>query len=467
MASLSGLLGPRRTVEDSLAATEEQGFTLRKDLGRLDIMVFGIGVMVGAGIFILTGQAAATEAGPAVTLSFVLAAAVCVLCALSYAELAAMVPVAGSAYTFSYATLGQLIAFVIGWDLVLEFTVGAAAVGVGAAGFIDAILDRALGVSLPESISAPPAEGGVVNLPAVALVATLGALLFRGVRLTARANLVLVAVTIAVLLLVIAVGSTEVDTGNWDPYFPFGFDGVVGGAALVFFAFIGFDIVATTAEEARDPQRDLPQGIVGSLAVVTLLYVAVAAVLTGMVAYKKLTGDAPVVDAFEATVGAGWLTVVIYAGALVAVTNTVLILLLGQTRVAFAMARDHLLPRGLARTHESFGTPHRVTVITTAAVAVLAGLVSLETLATLVNIGTLFAFGVVSAGVILLRRSDPDRERPFRTPLVPALPLLAIAGCIYLASTLDGQTWIRFVAWMVLGLVVYFGWARRRAAQAG
>lgn len=468
MSAASRLLGPRKTVEDALEATERPGSRLRKDLGRGDIAILGIGVMVGAGIFVLTGQAAATEAGPGVMLSFVLAAVICGLCALCYAELAAMVPVAGSAYTFSYATLGQLLAFIIGWDLVLEFTVGAAAVGVGASGFIDSILDQAFGVSLPTAISAPPAEGGVLNVPAMALVAALGALLYRGVRITAKANIVLVTVTLIVLGLVIGIGATQVETANWDPFLPFGAGGIVGGAALVFFAFIGFDVVATTAEEARNPQRDVPQGILGSLAIVTVLYVAVAAVTTGMLAYDRLTGDAPVADALEATLNVEWLTLLIFVGSLVAIANTVMILLLGQTRVAFAMARDRMLPSALGRTHERFGTPARVTVITTSAVIVLSGLVSLSTLALLVNIGTLFAFALVSAGVIALRRTDPSRPRPFRTPLVPVLPLLAIAGCIYLAATLDGATWVRFLAWMVLGLVVYVVWARRRGeASAG
>jgi len=459
----SSLLGPRKSVEDAIATTEQEGTRLKKDLGRRDIVVVGIGAMVGAGIFALTGQAAATEAGPAVTLSFAMAAVVCALCALCYAELAAMVPVAGSAYTFSYVTLGRLLAFIIGWDLVLEFTVGAAAVGVGAAGFIDALLTEIFDVTLPTAISAPPAEDGVVNLPAMLLVAGLAALLYRGVKLTAKANTILVAITLAVVALVIVAGSTQVDTANWDPYTPFGFDGIVGGAALVFFAFIGFDIVATTAEEARDPQRDVPQGILGSLAIVTVLYVLVAAVVTGMRGYEKLTGDAPIADSFTATLDNELLVIAIFAGSLVAVAKTTMILMLGQTRVAFAMARDGLLPRRLADTHQTHLTPHRITVITAVVVIVLAGLLSLETLAKLVNIGTLFAFILVSLGVIYLRRNDPDRQRPFRTPFVPALPLLAVAGCLYLATTLDGATWVRFLAWMALGLAVYAGFSRRSA----
>ncbi len=341
----------------------------------------------------------------------------CALAALRYAELAAMVPVAGSAYTYTFATLGQLIAFIIGWDLVLEFTIGASAVAVGFAGYLNALLDQVLGVTLPDAI------------------------------------------TIAVLLLVLATGVTEVDTGNWDPYFPFGFSGVVGGAALVFFAYIGFDIVATTAEESKNPSRTMPIGILGSLAIVTLLYVLVSGVLTGIAPFKELEGDAPIADAFK-NLGKDWIAAIVYVGALAATLKTVMLLMLGQSRVAFAMSRDRLLPERLGRTHERYGTPHRITLITIVVVAAMAGFVPLSTLAELVNIGTLFAFMLVAVGVSYLRRAEPERERPFRTPLSPAIPLLAIAGSIYLAVTLPADTWIRFAVWMVLGLVVYVLYAR-------
>jgi APA family basic amino acid/polyamine antiporter len=376
-----------------------------------------------------------------------------------------MVPAAGSAYTYSYATLGQLIAFLIGWDLVLEFTIGAAAVAVGWAGYLDSLLDQAFGISLPEAITAPPGEGGVVNVFAVVVVVAVGALVARGVSLTARFNAALVGVTVAVLLLVVGVGVTEIDTANWTPYFPGGLDGVVGGAALVFFAFIGFDIVATTAEETRRPQRDMPLGILGSLAVVALLYVAVAAVITGLAPFAELATPAPVADAFDG-LDLGWVAAVVYVGALVAILNTVMILMLGQSRVAFAMARDRLLPRVLATTHPQWGTPHRITMITTVVVAVLAGLVPLGTLAELVNIGTLFAFGLVAIGVLYLRRTDAGRERPFRVPLVPVVPLLAVAGVVYLMVQLEGTTWARFLAWMAVGLVVYLLYSRRRGDAA-
>ena len=460
MAAAGGVLGPRKTIEESLETTEIEGSRLKKELGALDIVVLGIGVIIGAGIFVLTGVAAATEAGPAIALSFVFAAVVCAFAALCYAEFASMVPVAGSAYTYSYVTLGQLIAFIIGWDLFLEFTVGAAAVAIGWSGQLNATLDQIFGVTLPEAITAPPAEGGVVNLLGMLLVLALTYLLVRGIRISAKANIVMVIVTIAVLLLIIAVGATEVSTSNWDPFFPFGLGGIIGGAALVFFAFIGFDIVATTAEEARNPQRDMPRGILGSLAITTLLYIAVALVMTGMLVYTELNTAAPVADAFEAA-DRPWASGFIFAGALVALTNTVLILMLGQSRVTFAMARDRLLPGALARTHPRYGTPSRITILIGVLVAILAGVTPIATAAELVNIGTLFAFMLVSAGVLLLRRSEPERPRPFRTPGVPLVPILAIILSAVLIVTLEPLTWLRFLVWMIIGLVVYFFYSRK------
>ncbi len=456
--------GRRKTVDEALATSEEEGFRLKRELGALDVTVLGIGVIIGAGIFVLTGNAAATEAGPAIVLSFVLAGVVCVLAALCYAEFASMVPVAGSAYTFSYATLGELVAFIIGWDLALEFIVGASAVAVGWSAYLNSTLDQIFGVTLPASISAAPGSegGGGINLPAMAIVALVALLLVRGIRVTAKANLAITAFIIAVLLLVIAVGVTEVDTGNWSPFTPFGWGGIVSGAAVVFFAYIGFDIVATTAEETRRPQRDMPIGILTSLAVVTILYFLVSGVITGIRPFDQLGSAAPVADAFEA-LDRPWAASVVYAGALVALTNTVLILMLGQTRVGFAMARDRLLPASLGRTHPKYGTPARFTIIIAVLIALLAGFTTIDTLANLVSIGTLFAFILVAIGIVLLRRADPDRPRPFRTPLVPVLPIVSVALSIWLMITLDGETWLRFVVWMILGLIVYFVYSRRRS----
>jgi basic amino acid/polyamine antiporter, APA family len=458
--------GRRKSVDDAVAGTEEHGFTLKRELSALDVTVLGIGVIIGAGIFVLTGNAAATEAGPGIMLSFVVAGVVCALAALCYAELAAMVPVAGSAYTFTYATLGELIAFIIGWDLALEFIVGASAVAVGWSAYLNSTLDQIFGVTLPASISGPPAaEGGVINLPAIAIVLFIAFLLVRGIRITAKANTAITAIIILVLLLVIVVGGSEVDSGNWSPFLPFGWDGIIGGAAVVFFAYIGFDIVATTAEETRNPQRDMPIGILSSLAVVTILYFAVAGVVTGMRPYDELGGAAPLADAFEA-VDRPWTASVVYAGALVALTNTVLILMLGQSRVGFAMARDRLFPPALAKTHPRYGTPARLTLIIAVGVSILAGFTTIDTLADLVNIGTLAAFILVSIGVVLLRRADPGRPRPFRTPLVPWLPIASVALSIWLMVTLSGATWLRFIVWMVVGLFVYFLYSRHRSRVA-
>ncbi|MDP1850522.1 MAG: amino acid permease [Solirubrobacteraceae bacterium] len=458
-AGANAFFGPRKTIDETLASTELESHRLRRNLSTFDCVVLGVGAMVGAGIFVLTGQAAATEAGPSITLSFALAGVVCALAALCYAELAAMVPVAGSAYTYTFATVGQLVAFIIGWDLVLEFTIGASAVAVGFAGYLNALLDQVFGVTLPDAITAPPGDGGSVNVFAIGIVLFVGLLLIRGIGMTAKATITFVAVTIAVLLIVLAVGVTEVDTANWDPYFPFGFSGVAGGAALVFFAYIGFDIVATTAEESRNPGRSMPIGIIGSLAIVTLLYMLVAGVLTGMAPFKELGGDAPIADAFK-DLGRDWIAAIVYVGALAATLKTVMLLMLGQSRVAFAMSRDRLLPERFGRTHAKYGTPHKITTLTMVVVAAMAGFVPLSTLAELVNIGTLFAFMLVASAVLYLRATDPDRERPFRTPFSPVVPWLAIAGCLYLAGTLPTDTWIRFGVWMVLGLVVYVLYAR-------
>ena len=455
--------GRRKTVEECVASTEETGYTLRRELNALDVTVLGVGVIIGAGIFVLTGNAAATEAGPAIVLSFVLAGLVCVFAALCYAEFAAMVPVAGSAYTFSYATLGELVAFVIGWDLTLEFTVGASAVAVGWSAYLNSTLDQIFGFTLPAAISGPPsAEGGAINLPAIAIVAIVAFLLVRGVRITAKANIAITAGIIATLLLVIVVGGTEVNADNWSPFTPFGWDGIVGGAAVVFFAYIGFDIVATTAEETRNPQRDMPIGILSSLAIVTVLYFLVAGVITGMRPYQDLGSAAPVADAFE-VLDRPWATAVVYAGALMALTNTVLILMLGQTRVGFAMARDRLLPPALGKTHDRYGTPARFTITIAVLVSLLAGFTGIDTLADLVNIGTLFAFILVAIGVVLLRDADPERARPFRTPWVPVVPILAVGLSMWLMVTLDGVTWLRFLVWMLVGFGVYFGFSRWRS----
>ena len=482
-----GSLLRTKSVEQSIRDTQDPEHKLKKELGALDLMVFGVGVIIGAGIFILTGQAAARYAGPAVALSFVLAAVTCGLAALCYAEFASTVPVAGSAYTFSYATFGELIAWTIGWDLVLEFTVGAAALASGFSSYLANLLDGTP-FALPAQLSS--AATGVVDLPAIVITFMVMGVLILGIKLSSIINQVIVAIKLTVIAIVIVAGIGYVSMSNYSPFFPpsappgggggasfwntaliqsllgiqpavFGFAGVISAASVVFFAFIGFDVVATTAEEARNPQRDVPIGILGSLAITTVLYVAVSLIITGMQSYSNIDplDGAPLATAFDA-VGVSWIGNVVAIGACIGLTVVVMILLLGQTRVAFAMARDGLLPRRLARVHPKYGTPYLITVITAIAVALISGFVNLTTLANLVNIGTLFAFILVSIGVVILRRKRPDLPRAFRVPAAPVVATLSTILCFYLMLNLIGETWLRFVVWMALGFIVYFAYSR-------
>ncbi|TYB68509.1 amino acid permease [Nonomuraea sp. PA05] len=467
-----------KSVEQSIRDTEAPEHQLRKRLTATDLTVFGIGVIVGTGIFVLTGQVAKEMAGPAVAVSFVVAGIVCGLAALCYAEFASTIPVAGSAYTFSFATLGEFPAWVIGWDLFLELALAAAVVAVGWSGYFASML-ASIGMELPASIAG---ENPVVNVPAILIVLILTSILVAGIKVSSRVNLILVITKIAVVLLVIVAGLFYVKAANYTPFIPeavstdrveglkapliqlifgitpvaFGVIGIFSAAAIVFFAFIGFDIVATAAEETIHPQRDVPRGIIGSLAICTVLYVAVSLVVVGMQHYTELSTAAPLSDAFIA-VGQSWLAAIISVGAIAGLTTVVLVLLLGQTRVLFAMGRDGLLPRWLAKVDPHYGTPARLTVLIGLVTMVLAGFVSFGELAELVNIGTLFAFVVVSIGVIILRRTRPDLPRVFRVPLVPWLPILSVLACVYLMLNLPAQTWLRFLVWMVIGLVVYFG----------
>jgi APA family basic amino acid/polyamine antiporter len=473
-----------KSIEQSIKDTEESEHKLKKDLSAWDLTVFGIGVIIGTGIFVLTGIAAATKAGPAVSLSFVAAGIACALAALCYAEFASSVPVAGSAYTFSYASLGEIIAWIIGWDLVLEFALGASAVSVGWAKYFSSV------IPVPESISGE----GSVNLAAGVIVLILTVVAIVGVKLSSRFNAVMVSIKLAVVLLFIGAGAVKIKTGNWHPFIPpageapkaagaveagrplievlfglkplaYGWMGIGFGAAIVFFAFIGFDVVATTAEETRKPQRDMPIGILGSLAICTFLYVVVSLVLTGIVKYTKLNTAAPMADALKA-VGYDWIAGLVSLGALAGLTTVILILMMGQSRVLFAMSRDRLLPGWLSSVHPRYGTPYRISLITGVVVALIATFVPLETLADMVNIGTLFAFVLVSLGVIVLRRTQPDLERAFRTPAVPLVPILAVLSCVFLMLNLGTLTWWRFVIWMALGLVVYFFYGYRHSRLA-
>lgn len=475
-----------KSVEQSIAETDEPEHRLKKDLGVLDLIIFGVGVIIGAGIFVVTGSVANTNSGPAITLSFAIAGLACALAALCYAEFASTVPVAGSAYTFSYATFGELIAWIIGWDLALEFTIGAAALSTSFSGYFQEVME---GTPFEVPTSLGSAADGVVDLPAVLISLLVMGVLIAGIKFSSRINQVIVAVKLMVIAAVILFGVSYIDTDNYSPFIPeskpapegsggfmdqtliswlagvdpavYGFAGVVAGASIVFFAFIGFDIVATTAEETHNPQRDIPRGILGSLAIVTGLYMAVSLVITGMQNYADIDpGDgAPLATAFDA-VGLDWMGRLIAIGACIGLIVVVMILMLGQTRVGFAMARDGLLPRGLAKVHPRFGTPYVFTAITGVAVAIIGGTVDLETLVNLVSIGTLFAFVLVSVGVVILRRRRPDLPRSFRTPAVYVVAVASVALCFYLMLNLTGGTWVRFLVWMAIGLVVYFVYGR-------
>jgi APA family basic amino acid/polyamine antiporter len=474
-----------KSVEASMQDSTDGDHQLKRELSALDLTVFGVGVVIGTGIFVLTGLAAKQHAGPAVALSFVVAGLVCGLAALCYAELASAVPVAGSAYTFAYATLGEIVAWIIGWDLLLELALGGAVVSVGWSQYLESLLDT-MGLHLPTSIDG--GDSAVINLPAFLIVAVLTCILVLGVKLSARVNSVIVAIKVGVVLFVIVAGLFFVKAVNYHPFVPptqaaphtsgvqatlwqtifgvapsdFGVIGIFTAAAVVFFAFIGFDVVATSAEETKKPQRDLPRGIIGSLVICTVLYVAVSLVVVGMQKYSELDPDAPLAEAFK-SVGANWAATIVTIGALAGLTTVVMILMLGQSRVLFAMSRDNLLPRGLAAVHPTFRTPYRITIIVGAVVAILAAFIPLSALADLVNIGTLFAFVVVSIGVIVLRRTHPDLERSFKVPWVPVIPILSVLACFYLMLNLPVETWLRFLVWMVIGFVIYFLYGKKHS----
>ena len=456
----------------------------------------GIGMVIGTGIFTLTGTAAAglkfdyesilkapladlllhgrnalgvtgrPGAGPAISLSFVLVAIACSFAALCYAELASMIPVAGSAYTYAYATLGEIFAWIIGWDLILEYAVGNMAVAVGFGAYFNDLLDNVFGFHLPAALANPvlvegKATGAIFNIPSFALVMLLTWLLVRGIRESAQANNTMVAIKIAAILIFVFGAMRSVNTSNWHPFMPNGFQGVFTGGAIVFFTYIGFDSVSTAAEECRRPQRDLPLGIMITLVACAALYASVALVLTGIAHWSTLANDAPVANALKA-LGYNRIRLIVTLGALLGMTSSMLVGQYGQARIWFAMSRDRLLPAMFSRVHTRYQTPHLSTWVAGVLVAIPAGIWDIGTLADLTNIGTLFAFIVVSAGVILLRRSQPGRPRSFRVPWVPVLPAISIACCMVLMLSLPLETWIRFVVWLAIGLVIYFTYGRKR-----
>ncbi len=472
----------RKSVEQ-LHSELADGERLHRVLGRWHLTALGVGAIIGAGIFVLTGLAAHDYAGPSLTISFVLAATGCALAGLCYAEFAAMIPVAGSAYTYAYATLGELLAWIIGWDLVLEYAIASCAVAHGWSHYFQAFLGL-YGIALPgwlagdpfsatpEVLAAAPHLAGlpiVFDASALGIALLLTVVLVLGIRESAGLNTLIVFLKLGVVLFVIFMGIPHVDPANWSPFFPFGIAGTFAGASYVFFAYIGFDSISTHAEEARDPSRDVPFAILGSLGLCTLLYIAVAAVLTGMVPYGEIDIDAPIVAAFSSK-GLGFASVVISVGAVAGITSVLLVMMLSQARVLLAMARDGLIPfRVFGVVHPRFRTPHLSTMLTGALVGVVAAVVPLKALADLVNIGTLFAFVVVCASVLVMRRTRPDVKRPFRTPLVPFVPLAGIVANLVLMAALGWHNWARLFVWMGLGLVLYaaYGYRHSRLGRDG
>ena len=439
----------------------------------------GIGAIIGAGIFVLTGTAAAQYAGPAIMLSFILGGIACTFVGLCYSELAAMIPVSGSSYTYTYATLGEIFAWMIGWDLILEYAMGAATVAVGWSGYAASLL-KSLGLGLPPALTAGPwsvvtlpgggQAHGVFNLPAVCVVAALTALLILGTKESARLNAIMVVVKLVVVAAFIGLGAASVNPANWRPFIPpnaggfghFGVSGILRGSSVVFFAFIGFDAVSTAAQEARNPQRDMPIGILGSLVVCTVLYIAVAGVLTGLVPYAELNVADPIAKGVDA-IGLNWFSVLIKVGALTGLTTVILVLLYGQSRIFFTMAHDGLLPGLFAHVHPRLQTPYASQLLIGASVALVAAVVPISILGEMVSIGTLLAFALVCGAVIYLRRSDSAARRPFRVPAAPAVPLLGIAFCVLLMAGLPWETWLRLVVWLAIGLAIFFGYGRRHS----
>ena len=457
----------RKSIDELQAAAAASG--MLKNLAAVDLLMLGIGAVIGTGIFVLTGVAAAKYAGPAVPLSFILSGLTCALAGLAYAEFASIVPASGSAYTYAYASLGEFIAFIVGWNLILEYTVTSSAVAVGWSGYVVGLFASA-GFVLPHELVVAPAEGGIFNLPAVLITLFLSFLLVRGTKESVKLNRILVFVKLAAIFLFLVLAAPHVDATNWEPFLPFGYSGVVSGAAIVFFAYIGFDAVATTAEECRNAARDLPVGIIGSLFICTLLYAVVAAVLTGVVPYSMLDTAEPVAFALR-HIGYNVGSAIVAVGAICGITTVLLVLLYGQSRIFFAMSRDGMVPANVCKIHRRFHTPYRVTILGAIFVSVIAGVFPIGMIAEMANIGTLSAFLIASIGVMVLRKTEPDLKRNFKCPAVWLIAPLAVLSCGYLMANLPLATWHRFGFWILFGLCVYFGYSRahsvigRRAAE--
>jgi APA family basic amino acid/polyamine antiporter len=479
----------RRKSVAALQAEWQSDHSLKRALNALNLTTLGIGAIIGAGIFVLTGQAAAAYAGPGIVFSFILAGIACAFAGLCYAEFSAMIPIAGSAYTYGYATLGEFFAWIIGWDLILEYLFSASTVAVGWSGYVTSLMHD-IGVHIPEAFTSAPFQhqappdaglnvwrlftegwtrtGAVLNVPAMIIVGVITLLLIVGIKESASFNNAIVIVKLAVILAFVAFGAAYINRANWQPFIPpsagpgrYGWDGILRGAGVIFFAYIGFDAVSTAAQEAKNPQRDMPIGIMASLVICTVLYIIVSLVLTGMVNYQNLNVPDPIAVGINAAgPGLAWLRPIVKIGAIAGLSSVILVMLLGQPRVFYSMSKDGLLPEVFSRVHPRFQTPWLASALTGTAAMVTAGLLPIGLLGELVSIGTLLAFVIVCAGVLVLRYSDPDIPRPFRTPLVPLVPGLGILSCAYLMYGLPLDTWARLIIWMAVGLVIYFLYGR-------
>ncbi|AEM79935.1 amino acid permease [Thermoanaerobacter wiegelii] len=465
MTNSNGLFR-KKTLEMILADTESEQYKLKKSLTAIDLVALGIGAIIGTGIFVITGVAAAEHAGPAIILSFVLAGLACAFAAISYAEFASMFPIAGSTYSYSYVALGEIFAWIIGWDLILEYVFALPAIALGWSGYFTNLL-ASIGINIPDwaAHSAWQGPGGLINLPAIGILLLVAALVYIGTRESATVNNIAVAFKVFVVLFFIVVAVWHVKPVNWHPFMPYGWKGIFTGAAIVFFAYIGFDAVSTAAEETKNPARDLPIGILGSLGISTILYIAVAAILTGVVSYARLNDPAPVAKALN-IIGLNWARGLVSIGALTGITTVLLVMTYGSTRIIFAMSRDGLLPPAFSKLHPKFRTPTLAIYLIAIATSLVAGFLPIGIIAELVNIGTMLAFVLVSISVIVLRYTQPDLPRKFRAPGVPWTPLLAIIFVGALMASLPWETWVRLIVWLIIGLIIYFSYGRHHSKLA-